>query len=47
MSARPPIPWLRVLGALARGRVPGQAVIQYSDACNASCGHCGMSVKRS
>jgi len=41
------IPWLRVAGALVRGRAPGQAVIQYSDACNASCGHCGMSVKNS
>jgi len=27
---------------LSRGRAPGQVVIQYSDACNASCPQCGM-----
>jgi hypothetical protein len=27
---------------LTRGRVPGQVVIQYTDACNASCPQCGM-----
>jgi hypothetical protein len=27
---------------LSRGRAPGQVVIQYTDACNASCPQCGM-----
>lgn len=44
MSAKTHIPWLKVVKALAAGRVPGQAVIQYTDACNARCGHCGMSL---
>jgi len=30
------------LGRLARGRIPGQVVIQYTDRCNASCVQCGM-----
>ena len=28
--------------SLLRGRVPGQLVIQYTDACNARCPQCGM-----
>jgi hypothetical protein len=36
------LPWLALAGDLARGRAPGQAVIQYTDRCNASCGQCGM-----
>ncbi|MDQ7832891.1 MAG: radical SAM protein [Desulfovibrionaceae bacterium] len=30
------------LRRLARGRIPGQVVIQYTDRCNASCVQCGM-----
>jgi uncharacterized Fe-S cluster-containing radical SAM superfamily protein len=37
-------PWWSTLKKLASGRVPGQVVIQYTDACNARCTHCGMSV---
>ncbi|MBF0480777.1 MAG: radical SAM protein [Desulfovibrionaceae bacterium] len=29
-------------GDILRGRAPGQAVIQYTDRCNASCVQCGM-----
>jgi len=36
------LPWLAVAGDLLRGRAPGQAVIQYTDRCNASCAQCGM-----
>jgi len=32
------------LGHLARGRVPGQLVIQITDRCNARCPQCGMRV---
>ncbi len=45
MNARNHIPWLKVVKNLAAGRVPGQAVIQFTDACNARCGHCGMSLE--
>ncbi|GAB6036063.1 hypothetical protein JCM15519_06220 [Fundidesulfovibrio butyratiphilus] len=46
MSARAgAIPWLRVIRSLAAGHAPGQAVIQLSDACNATCLHCAMSAK--
>jgi hypothetical protein len=40
----PPVrlPWLALAGDLARGRAPGQAVIQYTDRCNAACSQCGM-----
>jgi len=45
---RPPKPprafTLADLGRLARGRIPGQVVIQYTDRCNASCVQCGMRV---
>ncbi len=37
------IAWWKVLAALARGRAPGQTVIQYTDVCNATCAQCGMS----
>lgn len=30
------------LGRLARGRIPGQVVIQFTDRCNAACVQCGM-----
>ncbi|EPR44379.1 Radical SAM domain protein [Desulfovibrio sp. X2] len=33
---------LKILGRLARGRLPGQVVIQYTDRCNAACAQCGM-----
>ncbi len=33
---------LRTLRSLAKGRIPGQVVIQYTDRCNASCAQCGM-----
>ncbi|MGE4296892.1 MAG: radical SAM protein [Desulfovibrionaceae bacterium] len=32
------------LRALARGRAPGQVVIQFTDRCNAACVQCGMRV---
>ena len=40
------IPWWSTLKKLAAGRVPGQVVIQYTDDCNATCTHCGMSATR-
>lgn len=33
---------LRHLGTFARGRIPGQLIIQLTDHCNASCPQCGM-----
>lgn len=33
---------IRTWARLARGRIPGQAVIQYTDRCNAACVQCGM-----
>ncbi len=33
---------IRGMSALARGRSPGQMIIQYSDACNASCPQCEL-----
>ncbi|MDY0306567.1 MAG: radical SAM protein [Desulfovibrionaceae bacterium] len=39
------LPWRRTLGALLRGRVPGQLVIQYTDHCNALCAQCGMNAR--
>lgn len=42
-AARLSPPWWPTLKKLASGRVPGQVVIQYTDACNARCTHCGMS----
>jgi hypothetical protein len=33
---------VRTWAKLARGRIPGQAVIQYTDRCNAACVQCGM-----
>jgi uncharacterized Fe-S cluster-containing radical SAM superfamily protein len=35
---------LRAGLALLKGRAPGQLVIQFTDACNAQCPQCGMSV---
>lgn len=37
-------PWFRIQTwkDLAKGRLPGQVVIQYTDKCNASCVQCGM-----
>ncbi len=35
---------LRQLAGLARGRVPGQLIIQLTDICNARCPQCGMRV---
>jgi hypothetical protein len=40
--SKSPLLRLKTLGRLARGRVPGQVVIQYTDRCNASCAQCGM-----
>lgn len=36
------LPWLTLARDLLRGRAPGQAVIQYTDRCNAACSQCGM-----
>ncbi len=33
---------VRTLGTVLRGRIPRQVVIQYTDACNASCAQCSM-----
>ncbi len=35
---------LKTLRSLAKGRIPGQVVIQYTDQCNASCAQCGMRI---
>ncbi len=34
--------FLPVVRDLARGRLPGQIIIQMTDRCNAACPHCGM-----
>lgn len=40
--ARSPLLRLQTLRTLAKGRIPGQVVLQYTDRCNASCVQCGM-----
>ncbi|WP_051261814.1 radical SAM protein [Desulfovibrio inopinatus] len=34
----------KTLASLAKGRIPGQVVVQYTDHCNASCAQCAMRV---
>jgi len=41
-TASHPLMQLKTLATLAKGRVPGQVVLQYTDRCNASCAQCGM-----
>lgn len=36
--------WIQSAGALWRGHVPGQLVVQFTNACNARCPQCGMRV---
>jgi len=39
---RSPFAPFSTLGRLARGRLPGQVVIQFTERCNAACAQCGM-----
>ncbi len=39
-----PLLRLNTIKKLAKGRIPGQVVVQYTDRCNASCAQCGMRV---
>ncbi|WP_353571596.1 radical SAM protein [Candidatus Albibeggiatoa sp. nov. BB20] len=41
-SRKPALFSLDNIKSLAKGRLPGQVVIQYTDKCNASCVQCGM-----
>lgn len=41
-SPRLPRGGLAALGRILRGRLPGQAVIQFTTRCNAACAQCGM-----
>lgn len=44
MTSNSPLLRLQTLTTLAKGRVPGQVVLQYTDRCNASCAQCGMRI---
>ncbi len=41
-TSRTPLFSLNTWKPLAKGRIPGQVVIQYTDRCNAACVQCGM-----
>ena len=41
-AAKSPLLRMHSLRRIAKGHVPGQVVIQYTDRCNASCAQCGM-----